>query len=128
MTTPLHEFSHFTAIMATTSAQFSVHSVVRGHHVYKKIWTPYLGENLDLHPEVGNKYNRFAVVVIAQLPTGAQMVGRVPIELSERFCKFLRVDCPNIRITNINFWFVQLVEGLLSHIDHPRKSPFVLWA
>ena len=53
--------------MTTTSAQFSVHSVVRGHHVYKKIWTPYLGEILDLHPEVGNKYDRFAVVVIAQL-------------------------------------------------------------
>ena len=53
--------------MATTSAQFSIHSVVRGHHVYKKIWTPYLGEILDLHPEVGNKYDIFAVVVIAQL-------------------------------------------------------------
>ena len=50
--------------MATTSVQFCV---VCGHHVYKKIWTPYLGEILDLHPEVGNKYDRFAVVVIAQL-------------------------------------------------------------
>ena len=42
----------FTTDHATTSTQFSVHSVVRGHHAYKKIWTPYLGEILDLHPEV----------------------------------------------------------------------------
>ena len=41
----------------------------------------------------------------------------------------LRVDCPNIRIANNNlFWFLLIVEGLLSHTDHPRKSPFVLWA
>ena len=33
---------------------------------YYLLLTPYLGEILDMHPEVGNKYDRYAVVVIAQ--------------------------------------------------------------
>ena len=28
--------------------EFTVESVVRGHHIYKTIWTPYIGEKLHL--------------------------------------------------------------------------------
>ena len=66
--------------MATTSAQFSVHSVVRGHHVYKKIWTSYLGEILDLRPEVGNKYDRFITATRAQTP-----IYRMPYYTTNNF-------------------------------------------
>ncbi len=40
--------------MASQDTSDLVHtlvSVVRGHHVYKRIWTPTVGERLQLRPE-----------------------------------------------------------------------------
>ena len=36
-------------------------SVVRGHHIYKSIWTPAIGEELLLEVEDGNKHDKHAV-------------------------------------------------------------------
>ena len=36
-------------------------SVVRGHHVYKAVWTPFLGEILTAIAEPGNNHDRHAV-------------------------------------------------------------------
>ena len=36
-------------------------SVIRGHHVYKAVWNPVLGEVHCLVLEEGNKHDRFAV-------------------------------------------------------------------
>ena len=41
----------------------SVDSVVRGHHVYKEIWTPELGEVLTVCKEPDNIHDRHAVCV-----------------------------------------------------------------
>ena len=38
-------------------------SVVRGHHVYKEIWTPELGEVLTVCKEPDNIHDRHAVCV-----------------------------------------------------------------
>ena len=48
-------------------------SVVRGHHVYKAVWTPLIGEELPIFPEPGNVHDKRAVSVI---------VGHVPREIS----------------------------------------------
>ena len=42
---------------------FEVKSRVRGFHVYKELWTPYVGENLQCIRESGNRDNPFAVAV-----------------------------------------------------------------
>ena len=80
---PLHcQLRLMAATRASTSAtalSFSIHSVVHGHHVYKKIWTPYVGEMLALQREIGNVHDWFAVAVTAQ--PAATIVGRVPREL-----------------------------------------------
>ena len=40
-------------------------SVIRGHHVYKDIWTPFVGEILNVQQEVHNAEDRFAVAVVS---------------------------------------------------------------
>ena len=47
-------------------------SVVRGHHVYKSIWTPFLGEVLRVEIEEGNEEDRY---VVAILKDGGVIVG-----------------------------------------------------
>ena len=63
-----------TCTSTTAVRTLSIHSVIRGHHVFKHIWTPYVGEILALQQEVGNEHDRFAVAVTA-LPA-ATIVGR----------------------------------------------------
>ena len=45
--------------------RISIESFVRGHHVYKEIWTPVIGE--DLMCESSNSVDPYAVAVIKRL-------------------------------------------------------------
>ena len=72
--------------LSTPSKVLLLHSVVRGHHIFKDIWTPYIGENLKLRQEVGNKHDSLAVAVMRPPST---IVGRVPKELSKFLWTFL---------------------------------------
>ena len=56
-------------------------SVVRGHHVFKAVWTPYTGETLSVHEECDNEHDSFAVSV----KNGSIIVGHVPREVSRIF-------------------------------------------
>ena len=56
-------------------------STVRGHHVYKASWSPYIGEELPVQCEVNNIHDDFAVAVLKNSNT----VGHVPREIS-RVC------------------------------------------
>ena len=49
---------------ARTEETFSIVSVVRGHHVYKSVRTPLLGERLSVRPEIGNNHDKYAVSVV----------------------------------------------------------------
>ena len=61
-------------------------SVVRGHHVYKRVWSPVVGEILQLSCEDDNDHDRFSVSVMkAEL-----VVGHVPRRLSRTVWHFLR--------------------------------------
>ena len=46
------------------SCSFTVSSVVRGHHIYKDIWTPYVGEQLFVQTEDKNEHDTHAVAII----------------------------------------------------------------
>ena len=40
-------------------------SVIRGHHIYKDIWTPFVGEILHVEQEARNlEEDRFAVAIV----------------------------------------------------------------
>lgn len=61
-------------------------SCVRGHHIYKKRWTPLVGERLRTRKEDGNCHDRFAVAVFK---ADKSTVGHIPREFSRIACYFL---------------------------------------
>ena len=61
-------------------------SVVRGHHVFKQIWTPVVGKVLTVAIEAGNTEDRFAIAVTKD----DMVVGHVPREFSKLCRHFLR--------------------------------------
>ena len=69
--------------MATS---FRIESAVRGHHVFKRVWTPLAGETLLLRAEHGNTVDRFTVAVVK----GSNTVGHVPMEYSRVFWYFIQ--------------------------------------
>ena len=61
---------------------FCLDSIVRGQHVYKTVWTPFLGEILTAISEPENNHDRHAVCV----EKGKEIVGHVPRKLSLLQC------------------------------------------
>ena len=65
---------------------------IKGHHVYKAIWTPKQGEQLDVLMEPDNRMDNFAVCV----KINKKIVGHLRKGTSGRFAKtifyFLRID------------------------------------
>ncbi len=58
----------------TSDLVHTLDSVVRGHHVYKRIGTPTVGEKLQLRPEEDNKSDPKAVAVLKH----GVIVGHLP--------------------------------------------------
>ena len=63
------------AMTSQVDEMFCLDSIVRGHHVYKTVWTPFLGEILTAIPEPENNHDRHAVCV----KKGREIVGHVPL-------------------------------------------------
>ena len=55
-----------TRTVATTGAMssFSVPGIIRGYHVYQRIWTPFVGEKFATARAPGNKHDPYAVAVL----------------------------------------------------------------
>ena len=71
--------------MATqTEETFSIVSVVRGHHVYKSVRTPLLGERLSLRSETENNH-KYAVSIVKH----GGIVGNLPRELLQTVWHFI---------------------------------------
>ena len=51
---------------------------MRRHHVYKSVWTPFVGEILNTKREPGNSYDRHAVAVVRD----SCVVGHLPRQYS----------------------------------------------
>ena len=47
--------------------QYEKASIVRGHHIYKSLWTPEVNEILLLRRETGKEHDEYAVAVLQQL-------------------------------------------------------------
>ena len=61
-------------------------SWVMGHHIYKRVWTPVLGEVLDVRR---NRENPVDVMALGVYREGV-LVGHVPRELRDNFFFYLR--------------------------------------
>ena len=65
------------------AATYTFSSVIRGHHVYKDFWTPYIHEELTVGTEEENSYDRHAVAILKD----GEVVGHMPCTIS-RFSWF----------------------------------------
>ena len=83
------------AVSSEEEYEFEKDSVVRGHHVYKDVWTPYLNEELQLQREAGNEHDQHAVAVVKS----STVVGHVPRTISRVCWFFLRRGQIICRIT-----------------------------
>lgn len=61
-------------------------SYIRGYHDYQAVWTPSLGEMLQLKVEPTNPYDDFAVSIVKE----GVVVGHVPLYVSRVVCFFLK--------------------------------------
>ena len=52
-----------TATATTVPRSFSASGVIRGYHMYQRIWTPHVGGKATTR-EPGNEHDRFAVAVL----------------------------------------------------------------
>ncbi len=58
--------------------QFVLKCSVRGHHTYKRIWTPQVGERLETFCQEDNEHDKYAVAV--HLENCATVVGHIFIK------------------------------------------------
>ena len=60
------------------SDKYEKANVVKGPHVYKSIWTPVIGQELQVKPEYDNEHDKHAISVIM----GDRTVGHLPQTIS----------------------------------------------
>ena len=83
----LAEMVSYLAMASPSEEAICIHySVIRGHHIYKQIWTPNIGEVIRVDKEPGNVHDKHAVALLT--PDGV-VIGHVPRELSSIFWHFL---------------------------------------
>ena len=82
-------YQNFTRTLAAMgeAATWSKESVVRGHHVYKTVWMPYIGQCLRVSREENNDHDDYAISVIN---TSGTVVGHALRKMSRTFWYFLR--------------------------------------
>ena len=68
---------YFNDYYGEPDSRFVKSSVVRGHHVYKAVWTPALREELIVKAEDGNAHDEHAMAVVKE----GNVVGHMPRSL-----------------------------------------------
>lgn len=78
---------------ATDDETFILESTIRGHHVYKRVWTPVIGQELQVQAERGNAHDLHAVCTLH----AGVVVGHMPREIAITASYFLqhggRITC-----------------------------------
>ena len=64
--------------------------MIREHHIYKAIWNPVIGEELNTEREIGNPHDPLAVAVTKLLHGEGRTVRHLPRRLSLLCSVFLR--------------------------------------
>ena len=91
------------------SLSFTVDSAIRGHHIYKTIWTPQLDETLSCETEPGNIHDPYAVAV--KRTSDNTIVGHVPRKVSAVCSLFLRRGTMVCVVTGNRRHFSDLPQG-----------------
>ena len=75
-------------------------SVIRGHHVYKAVWNPEVGEKLECNEDIRKEVKGYDEHAVGLFKLSSQegkkiLVRHIPIELSSLIDYFLKVDKSN---------------------------------
>ena len=62
------------ASQGANSESLCLESVIRGHHVYKRVWSPRIGEQLVLRHEEDNHHDVRAVAIIKDNAVGTMLL------------------------------------------------------
>ena len=62
-----------------TVEMYAYSSVIRGHHVYKETWTPFIDEELTMDVEEDNPYDQHMVAVLKN----GELVGHMPCTIAQ---------------------------------------------
>ena len=95
--------------MTNHSKTFEFTSAVRGYHVFRQVWEPYLEEILSCYHKIGNDFDYFSIKTC----TGDEVtVGHLPREIS-RPTKFLidRGAVVKSKITSSHYRRSPLLQG-----------------
>ena len=83
------------------SFEIDFKTIIRGHHVYKSIWTSSIGQVLLAQPDERKEaldYDKYAVGIFKRHEediSKLSLVGHVPVELSKLLNRFLKADTGN---------------------------------
>ena len=72
-----------------SDSELIVLSAVHGHHIYKEVWNPIIGEVLNCEHEADNQHNGFAIACKKQ---NGIIVGHLPRTDARTFYHFLAHD------------------------------------
>ena len=79
--------------------QIKFQSLIRGHHVYKSVWSPYKGETLIAQSDnrdEAQENNKYAVGIYKKNDDGSkELVGHAPVEFSSLLYHFLQASAEN---------------------------------
>ena len=102
----------------TESMEFSTDTVIRGHHIYKEIWVPVIGECVQCKIEPGNDHNLYAVAMRKH----DRIVGHVPRTISTLCHLFLSsIGTINCIVNDVRRYSTDLPQAGL---DVPCKLTF----
>ena len=92
---------------------FSIDSMIRGYHKYKKVWDdPVDGEELECKREIGNSHDMHAVAVRRVIDGEEKTVGHVPRRLSAICSLFIRPGgAINCRVNGHRHYSADLPQG-----------------
>ena len=79
--------------------QIKFQSLIRGHHVYKDVGSPYKGETLIAKPDnrdEAQENDKYAVGIYKKIDDGSkELVGHAPVEFSSLLYHFLQASAEN---------------------------------
>jgi len=78
----------------TSTHTYKIDNVVRGHHVYKAIWTPLLGEMLNVEREDKNDHDEYSVAIAGRghsrtLPREISRIYYYLMKIFKFFCTLI---------------------------------------
>ena len=122
---------HMTAIRGAKVAmeEYTMESVIQGHHIYNNIWHPILEEQLTLEREDENSHNRHTVcamksdTIVGHVPTRAlpciywyfiRHGGMISCEVTGSRKRGIRLEVPCVYETVGSKKLIQRMKGLTS--------------